>query len=772
LLLALMLFGLARVARPFLRVQPVDLGRLFLFAVLSYIVIDQGGVLMQEVEAWRSEAGSYLYTQVAEGETVSLDIPGTPASADEPLYAPADLDGQAPLRGWEAVASSYFLVRDAGELHAGVPPRDFRLAYCLYDPQEPIDSQAEENAAGCSPRQAWDEWETITLTQPITQVWGVPLPGSVALDIPLVQEHPANRQLAIRQAQAGVARLAMGPVVALFPMVEANIALMLALAASFIYLSLPIVLLFGFFMVTEALATRLLLQLLNVILRTLILNGLAALFLMLLMGVSLNGSLTAYLGLVGAGLIGGVFLMRLAAGTMKESFSQALGAVGGVWLGAAAATMGQGAVRPARAALGLAKLGATAAVLGAAGGRSLDLAEAGLHSARSGARDLQQTSPATLGPLQRTAGRLPAPLARLARAELAPPRSGDEPEPVRAAVPLPGTLLAPANGAGTRETRARPGSTVAPSELSLSDRRFEPEREREPATGPIPARRERAIEGWVEHSYRARQQGQGQPQARGLGRSLLGEALADEAEQALDRHQPAETKVVFAVARQVQAERGQANPVIGPDGRLAADAVEAVRDRLEPQAARAFADRPGQRGLRVLSAVAWQHDQTASPADFRRAGAAAQDRPGERAPGRSVPRALGLDPVAAGAHFAGLNRFARLSEQAGLSPDQRQALLAEVRQGDPISARLRDEIEVALRRQQGAGSGLGLKVDDVIASAAALPDTLTGPRHIQVQPGRVTEATPLTGTSATSMKPTPDNPLAPSRPDQKTGTRT
>jgi hypothetical protein len=127
--------------------------------------------------------------------------------------------------------------------------------------------------------------------------------------------------------------------------------------------------------------------------------------------------------------------------------------------------------------------------------------------------------------------------------------------------------------------------------------------------------------------------------------------------------------------------------------------------------------------------------------------------------------------VAAGAHFAGLNRFARLSEQAGLSPDQRQALLAEARQGGPISARLRDEIEVALRRQQGAGSGLGLKVDDVIASAAALPDTLTGPRHIQVTGWQTAQTDRRDDDPAISTKPTPVRLERGSRPgsDQPTG---
>ena len=49
--------------------------------------------------------------------------------------------------------------------------------------------------------------------------------------------------------------------------------LMLALAASFIYLTLPVVVLFGFFLATESMTNRLLMQFVYVIVRTLIING-------------------------------------------------------------------------------------------------------------------------------------------------------------------------------------------------------------------------------------------------------------------------------------------------------------------------------------------------------------------------------------------------------------------------------------------------------------------------------------------------------------------
>jgi hypothetical protein len=122
--------------------------------------------------------------------------------------------------------------------------------------------------------------------------------------------------------------------------------------------------------------------------------------------------------------------------------------------------------------------------------------------------------------------------------------------------------------------------------------------------------------------------------------------------------------------------------------------------------------------------------KTASPEQFRQAVAGAGAGRGGQAPGRTVPHALGLDPVAAGAHFAGLNRFARLSEQAGLSAAQRRRLLKESGQGQ-VSAGLTAEIEASLRQR-----GTGLKAGDVIGSARALPDTLQGPMRVHLPQGK------------------------------------
>ncbi|MCP4408587.1 MAG: hypothetical protein GY807_12645, partial [Gammaproteobacteria bacterium] len=216
------------------------------------------------------------------------------------------------------------------------------------------------------------EWETVDIrileellgfdideiTNPIEEFFdwfGITLEIGDNIDtIPLTQHHPENRELGIRQASAGIPRLTLGIIVALFPIIEANISLMLALAASFIYLSLPVVILFGFFLPTEAMVNRLLMQFVNVIIRTLVISGIVAVFMLILMDNALSGTIMSYLGLVGVGLVGGWFLMRMATATMKESMSQSMNAVGSVWMGSATGLMGQSAAGTAATAMGAA----------------------------------------------------------------------------------------------------------------------------------------------------------------------------------------------------------------------------------------------------------------------------------------------------------------------------------------------------------------------------------------------------------------------------------
>jgi len=769
--MALMLWGLSRIARPFIPSSPVHPGKLLVFFVLSYVVISQGSALMQDIESWRLDAGSAVYESVANSSSPSINVPSVPSTSD-PLAPPADLDGQSPIRGWEAVATSYFLASSADDIHQPYPPEAFRVAYCLYNPEQPIELQTTENAQGCSPRNAWDEWDVIDLSilqdvlginieeaeTAIEEFLGVLL-GDIDLDltapVPALQHHPENRELGIRQAQAGVARLALGSIVALFPIVEANISLMLALAASFIYLTLPIVLLFGFFLATEPMVNRLLMQFVAVIIRTLIISGIVALFMLLLMNTALGGSLTAYLGLVGVGLVGGFFLARVAAATMKETLSQSMGALGAIWMGTSTGLLGKSAAQPARATLGMAKMGAAAALLGAGGAMSfLDLAETGYEGVRAGAGDLRQGAPGTMKLVDRQTARLPASLSRLAQSGLGSEgaddrrTAGDAPEldpltslAMGVAAPLAVGALAASpwsrstsngqeqadhpgqNGQPAKRWSAAAGAVspaLAPAITARDGHRFRQQRQAD-------------VDQWVNQMYRARQAGRGQKQAGESGRDLLGEDLAWKVERATGRHSPAEVQAVLDTARQVAGERERAE-LVG-DGRLTGAALTAVRDKLDADTTHAFEGQKGAWDLAALTAVALQQHAAASPEEFRRAMAQAESGWGQDSPGHKVPRALGLDPVAAGAHYTAMNRFSRLSEEAGLTPAQRERLLAEAQTGQ-ISDDLRAEVETSLQKQRKQGLGQGLTTEAIIAGALAMPATLSGPEQVWTTPAK------------------------------------
>jgi hypothetical protein len=810
--LALMLWGLSRIARPFIPSSPVHPGKLLVFFVLSYVVISQGSALMQDIESWRLDAGSAVYESVAGSSSPSINVPSVPSTSD-PLAPPADLDGQSPIRGWEAVATSYFLANSADDIHQPYPPEAFLVAYCLYNPDLPIEEQTTENAQGCSPRNAWDEWDVIDLSI-LQDVLGINvadietafegflslLLGEVDLDltvpVPSIQHHPENRELGIRQAQAGVARLALGAIVALFPIIEANISLMLALAASFIYLALPIIILFGFFLATESLTNRLLMQFVAVIIRTLIINGIVALFMLLLMNTALSGSLTAYLGLVGVGLVGGFFLARVAAATMKETLSQSMGALGAVWMGTSTGLLGKSAAQPARATLGMAKMGAAAALLGAGGAMSfLDLAETGYEGFRSGAGDLRQGAPGTMSYVDRQTARLPASLSRLAQSGLGSEGAGDrrtagdapELDPLTSlamgvAAPLAvGALAASSRSRSTSNGQAGGSDetqTYQPGQNGQPARRWGAAAGAvSPALAPaitvrdghrLRQQRQADVDQWVNQMYRARQAGRGQKQAGESGRDLLGEDLAWKVERAIGRHGPAEVQAVLDTARQVAGER-ERTELVG-HGRLTGAALTAVRDKLDADTAHAFAGQKGAWDLAALTAVALQQHAAASPEEFRRAMAQAESGWGQDSPGHKVPRALGLDPVAAGAHYTAMNRFSRLSEEAGLTPAQRERLLAEAQTGQ-ISDELRVEVETSLQKQRKQGQGL--TTEAIIAGALAMPATLSGPEQVWTTPAKsARQADQVEGQAKRDQKQSPGERVKPGRVPQPAANQT
>jgi hypothetical protein len=240
------------------------------------------------------------------------------------------------------------------------------------------------------------------------------------------------------------------------------------------------------------------------------------------------------------------------------------------------------------------------------------------------------------------------------------------------------------------------------------------------------------VDAWVAQSYQAG--GRGRRQALETGAALVGEEVSREALRAMNRHGQEEAMAALRATRQAAAEV-QARP----DGALSPEVLQAVRGKLDAKTAQAFVGTQGERDLAAFVAVGLATHQEARPEDFRRAMAGAPAGQGEGAPGRAVPRALGLDPAAAGQHFAAMNRFARMSEQAGLSQEQRQQLLREVGQNGKVSQPLRREIEAAIRKQ--GDKAAGLSVEDLEARAQALPPTLRGPVEVHL-PGTASKRRP------------------------------
>lgn len=704
--MALGLYGFSKIVRIFYPWPAVEPGKMLFLAVVTWLFISQGNAALQSAERVRGEASNLILSAMASAGISGFDFGGHPASA-EPMPAPADLDGVAPLRAWETVASTYFLVADTDEMHRNIPPDAFRQAYCLYDPTLPVGTQDAANPTdGCSPQLAWDEWD-------FNLAWELPawLGGSGIITLPLYNEHPENREMAIRDAQSGAARLALGLPVALFPVLEAQVGLLLTLAATFIYLTLPVALFFGLFRFAESMPTRLMLQYITVFVRTVIIHGLVAVFLALLMGAAATGNFSTYLGIIGVGLFGGWFLISMAMATMRETLGQALGMVSGVVTGVSTGAFGEAGRQPAQMATGAAKVAGAAAVgalaLSGAGTAGFDLAEPVLRTGKAGLDDLGVQTP-QVGSVIEAYRHSPLPdrLSGLAWPGKNEPRQNDFSGLTGVVVP----------------------ATVAAVPVAV----------------------------WAGSMVEARQEGRGLAQARETGRGLLGEELARQTEPVLGRYDRETAQAALQTAGAMSRDRGQ-DAFITTGGELNQAGVNAVRAALDPDVRRIFEAKgaQGERDLAVLTAAGVQPVETAEPADFRRAVAEAKSGVGKNAPGRTTPQALGLDAVAAGAHYGAINRFVRLSDEAGLSVSQRERLLAEAQRGE-ISEELRIELEAQLR-QRPAGPELAA----LVSGAEALPESLSGPRRIQLppepnavqSPGRPTVA--VAGASLTT-KPAPD----------------
>jgi hypothetical protein len=460
------------------------------------------------------------------------------------------------------------------------------------------------------------------------------------------------------------------------------------------------------------------------------------------MGAAANGSMTLYLGLTGVGLIASYFMVQFASNTMMESLNTSLGAVGGVWMGATTGAFGEGARAPAQAGLGLGKVLLGGAAIGAGGRVAGSLIQPAFEAVKSGVRDIGGELPSVdLAERKIRPGRLPESISRItggdvsAAAPESAPWSADVVAPADQA-PVVGTVAA--FGAetgrwgfdGSRSASAAEARTPAQATRSASAAQPATGGEGSQGTAASPAG-DGKVDTWVTGLYQARERGQGSRQASETGRELLGEGLGREMERVASRHSQEDVTSALRAARQAAADtEASGRSLVRADGSLDPEGLKAMRDRMGGAAA-AFGGARGERDLAILAAAGVQARRESTPEEFQKAMAGAPDGQGERAAGRTVPRALGLDPVAAGEHFAGMNRFVRLSQQAGLSPELRQRLLQEAQQ-DKISDGLRRDLEASLRKQAAGGKAAGVSVDSLVAGAQALPPTLRGPVAVRL----------------------------------------
>jgi hypothetical protein len=384
-------------------------------------------------------------------------------------------------------------------------------------------------------------------------------------------------------------------------------------------------------------------------------------------------------------------------------------------------------------AFGAAKLAAAGAAVAATAGSpggawsTLDMADPALSAGRSGLGDLKGGA--------RRYGERPDAISRLAN---------------KAESNLPPGGWKDVGSWGTTAALTLPG-------WSTANRKESGKSERSPL-GP----KEDPIEAWTRSFYEAKEKGHGHKQIEAEGRDLLGEKMSRLARESMERRSQAETAAALKAAESV----AQSEEMFDEKGRLRQEAVQAVRERMGDQA-QSFSGKQGSQDLAVLAAVAAQPRKTVEADQLRQTAAAVAPGSGRQAPGRVVPQAVGLDPVAAGAHFSAMNRFSRVGEQAGLTVQQREQLLQEAHSDGGVSAELRRQIETSLLQQQDRGQAAGLRVEDVIAGAEAMPRTLQGPAAVQL-PGEGSSQPAPAAAPAQAAAPAPARVRQPAAPAPST----
>jgi hypothetical protein len=263
-LLALWVFGICYFLIPWVNVRLVDIRRVLSYLLVASVLIQSGGEWLASLERVRGGLGAALLTSARrlDGPQLVATRDGEMAAMDQPIY-----DGAA-----NAVCATNGLAqRQHGERHA-----DDLAARFLFADAVDIHCPARRMPADQLPDGFYENGRYFVED------------GLSALSEP-------ERQARIQLGLDGVTRQAQGLLPALAAALEMAINLLFALALATTWLSIPIALLFAFFLHTEGIFGALVRRLAQIFIQSWTISVLLGIALALLMAAADAGSVGGYL---------------------------------------------------------------------------------------------------------------------------------------------------------------------------------------------------------------------------------------------------------------------------------------------------------------------------------------------------------------------------------------------------------------------------------------------------------------------------------------------
>lgn len=264
LLLALWVFGICYFLTPFFSLRLVDLRRLLAYLLVASLLVQSGGTWLSGVERLRSSLGSALLTstQSLGGAPLVAARDGELSAMDQPLY-----DGTA-----NAICAAPTLARRPdGQRHA-----DDLAARFLFADAVDLHCPGRRGPADDLPDGFVDD-------------------GRYFVNGGLAELSEAERHARMALGYQGIVRQAQGIVPSLAAVLEMATNLLFALAMAAAWISIPIALLFAFFLHTEGIFAALVRRLVQILVQSWTVSVLLGLALSLLMTAADAGSIGGYL---------------------------------------------------------------------------------------------------------------------------------------------------------------------------------------------------------------------------------------------------------------------------------------------------------------------------------------------------------------------------------------------------------------------------------------------------------------------------------------------